>query len=231
MAETPLVLVVDDEFNIRNTISRSLRSVDCTVETAASGEEALTFVTKKVPKLILLDMKMPGMSGLEFLGEIKEKEIDTRVIIITAYGTVDNAVEAMKLGAVDFLQKPFSPQDIRELVEDVLEEEDYNACIVEEDQFEELVSDARCALKQKNFDKAEKLIQKARVVGEGSAEAENLMGALYELKGQRQKAIKLYRAALSLDPGHQPSKENLERITELGSEKHPVNLGDSEERQ
>ena len=94
------VLVVDDEKNIRLTLSQTLESLGLETDTAVNGEEALDKLKMKEFGLILLDLKMPGMDGMEVLRQLRKIRPDIRVIIITAYGTVESAVEAMKLGAV-----------------------------------------------------------------------------------------------------------------------------------
>jgi DNA-binding NtrC family response regulator len=114
------VLIVDDEKNIRMTIGQALESLGIEADTAVNGEEALEKIRKKSFNLILLDLKMPGMDGMDVLRQISQMCCDIKVIVITAYATVDSAVEAMRLGAADFLQKPFSPQDIRESITRVL---------------------------------------------------------------------------------------------------------------
>ena len=103
------ILVVDDEKNIRLTLSQSLEPLGIPVQTAANGEEALQKLREGQFGLVFLDLKMPGMDGMDVLRRIKDDWPSVRVIIITAYGTIESAVEAMKLGAVDFVQKPFSP--------------------------------------------------------------------------------------------------------------------------
>ena len=91
------------------------------VDEAATGEEALAKLAEEDFGLVLLDLRMPGMAGMEVLRRVRATRSHVRVIIITAYGTVESAVEAMKLGAVDFIQKPFSPREIRDLISKVLE--------------------------------------------------------------------------------------------------------------
>ncbi|MBE0616331.1 MAG: response regulator, partial [Proteobacteria bacterium] len=103
------VLVVDDEKNIRLTLTQSLRALEVETDTAVNGEEALAKLGQAAYDLLLLDLKMPGMDGMEVLRRTRETLPELPVVILTAYGTVASAVEAMKLGAVDFLQKPFSP--------------------------------------------------------------------------------------------------------------------------
>ena len=97
MKEKP-VLVVDDEKNIRLTLSQTLESLGLETDTAVNGEEALGKLKKKEFGLILLDLKVPGMDGMAVLRQLREIRPDIRVIIITAYGTVESAVEAMKIG-------------------------------------------------------------------------------------------------------------------------------------
>jgi DNA-binding NtrC family response regulator len=117
------VLIVDDEKNIRLTLSQALEVLEVETDTAANGEEALAKLKEKEFGLILLDLKMPGMDGMEVLRRVSEIRPDIRMIIITAYGTVESAVEAMKLGAADFIQKPFAPEEIRGLVSRVMDRE------------------------------------------------------------------------------------------------------------
>jgi DNA-binding response OmpR family regulator len=110
------VLVVDDEKNIRLTIAQSLEKLDLEVENAVNGEEALQKIRQQDFQLVLLDLKLPGMDGMEVLRKVRSFDKRIKILIITAHGTVENAVEAMKLGAVDFIQKPFTPDEIRGFV-------------------------------------------------------------------------------------------------------------------
>jgi DNA-binding response OmpR family regulator len=110
------VLVVDDEKNIRLTIAQSLQKLDLEVEDAVNGDEALQKIRQDDFQLVLLDLKLPGMDGMEVLRRVRSFNKRIKILIITAHGTVDNAVEAMKLGAVDFIQKPFTPDEIRGFV-------------------------------------------------------------------------------------------------------------------
>jgi DNA-binding response OmpR family regulator len=110
------VLVVDDEKNIRLTVAQSIESLGLQIDSAVNGEEALEKLRGGGYRLMLLDLKLPGMDGMEVLRQVRSFDKNLQVLIITAYGTVDNAVEAMKLGAVDFIQKPFTPDEIRAVV-------------------------------------------------------------------------------------------------------------------
>jgi CheY-like chemotaxis protein len=117
------ILLVDDEKNIRLTLSQSLEPLGLPIQTAVNGEEALQKLDDAEFGLLLLDLKMPGMDGMEVLHRVRERWPTIPVIIITAHGTIESAVDAMKIGAVDFIQKPFSPREIRELVTKVLQRE------------------------------------------------------------------------------------------------------------
>ena len=122
MREKP-ILIVDDEKNIRLTLSTSLEALGVETDSAEDGKEALTKLRGKEFGLILLDIRMPGMDGMEVLRQVRESRPDIRIIILTAYGTIELAVEAMKLGAVDFIQKPFVPEQIRQRVARVMSRE------------------------------------------------------------------------------------------------------------
>ncbi|HET9957162.1 MAG TPA: sigma-54 dependent transcriptional regulator [Polyangiaceae bacterium] len=106
------VLVVDDEENIRVVLRTLLRRHSYEVEIAASGEEALGLVDSFGPDVVLTDVRMPRMGGLDLLQTLRAKGNDATVIVMSAYGNMDQAIEAMKAGAYDYVQKPFKPDEI-----------------------------------------------------------------------------------------------------------------------
>jgi len=231
--EKQSILVVDDEKNIRLTMSQSLEPLDMPVQTAANGEEALEKLCNGLFGLVFLDLKMPGMDGMEVLRRIKKDRPKIRVIIITAHGTIESAVEAMKLGAVDFIQKPFSPGDIRELAKSVLEREtldeertvDYRA----------LIELAKRHITDRSFSDARKTVRKAIAADPGQPEAYNLLGALLEIGGDMFDAQKFYLAAMDIDPRYKPARANLKRTTswkksdniDLGPDENEVSFKNS----
>ena len=115
------ILVVDDEKVIRDSCCRVLSKEGYKVETVASGEAAVKRVQEASFDLVLLDLKMPGMDGLETLKFLKEQDPKIVVVIITGYPDVETAVKAIKLGAYDYISKPFTPQELRLIVERSLE--------------------------------------------------------------------------------------------------------------
>jgi len=103
----PRILVIDDDAAARDSVSRMLRSAGQTVHEAASGEEGVAAAKGGAFDVILSDLQMPGLSGLDVLQRLRDVHVDSVFIIMTGFGTVESAVEAMRLGAVDFIQKPF----------------------------------------------------------------------------------------------------------------------------
>jgi DNA-binding NtrC family response regulator len=114
MTKKPRILVVDDEAAIRESLRDWLMEDGYEVGLAESGEDAIAMTTEKSWEVILLDLKMPGIDGLETLKRLKAKEVihETEIIMMTAYATIDTAVQAMKEGAFDYLVKPFDPDEI-----------------------------------------------------------------------------------------------------------------------
>jgi len=206
------VLIIDDEKNIRLTLSHALAPLEVEVDTASSGEEGLNKLRTREFGLILLDLRMPGLDGMEVLRQIHEIRPDIRVIILTAYGTIESAVTAMKLGASDFIQKSFTPEEIRARVLRVMEREGSEE--KRGSDYETLIDLARRSLREDRLVVANECVCKAISLDPGRPEAFNLLGILEELKGNREEAQRHYRAALSLDPSHQPAMTNLQRSTE-----------------
>lgn len=115
------LLVVDDEKSICSTIEAVVRSAGHQVEVADSGELALAMMRKSVPDILLTDLRMDGMSGLDLLAKVKEYFPSVTTVIMTAYGTIDTAVAAMRNGAYDYLVKPFTPEQLDHLIERIEE--------------------------------------------------------------------------------------------------------------
>ena len=127
MSETLHLLVVDDEIGMRLSVERALRhysthapdlqhEVNFRISQAETGEAALALIDSDTPDIILLDYKLPGISGLDVLLALKERKLDILVVMITAYASLETAVQATKSGAFDFLAKPFTPEELRATV-------------------------------------------------------------------------------------------------------------------
>ena len=111
------IFVTDDEPALRNALVKRLSKRQHRVRAFESGAELLAALDHDIPDLILLDLKMPGMTGIEVLQAVRERARDAVVIILTSYGTVEDAVEAMKLGAYDFLIKSVDLQSVDPVID------------------------------------------------------------------------------------------------------------------
>ena len=117
------LLIVDDDGLIRSFMTTVLAEDGYAVEEAASGSEGLAKLKGGAFDLVITDLRMPDMSGLDLMAKAKEMGTDCRWIVITAYGSIKNAVEAMKIGASDYLTKPFrDPEELRHVVGRVMRE-------------------------------------------------------------------------------------------------------------
>jgi len=125
MAQKGSVLIVDDEVGPRESLRLILKPL-YEIYTAADGNEALKYIQDKEIDVVTLDLKMPGMSGFEILRGIKKLKADIEVIIVTGYGTLKNAQEAIHYGAGDFISKPFNIPDIISIVNKSLMRRRYN---------------------------------------------------------------------------------------------------------
>src|SRR6267142_6628761 len=117
------ILVVDDDADIREVLADRLESLGYRVFAAETAKVGLELLERQNPQLVLLDIEMPDMNGLDMLREIRRGEHDVTVVMITAYGTIERAVEAMKEGAYDFIPKPFEPDHVALIVQKALERE------------------------------------------------------------------------------------------------------------
>ncbi len=115
------ILVIDDELIIRVSCERTLAPEGYEIRLAASGKECLEFLEKESFALILLDVKMPDMDGIEVLKKIKKRWPEVKIIIITGYSSVETAVRALRLGAYNYIEKPFTPETLLTAVEETFE--------------------------------------------------------------------------------------------------------------
>src|ERR1700720_4649867 len=110
------LLLIDDEADVQYSFRRIFDSPEIELTTAASGEEGLRLIPKLKPDLVIMDVRMGGITGLETLRRISQIDSKLLVILMTAYGTTQTAIEAMKLGAYDYLLKPFDVPKLKEIV-------------------------------------------------------------------------------------------------------------------
>ena len=222
------ILIVDDEPNVRLNFRTTLETEGYEVFEVSSGEEAIQSLAEHTFVLAILDIRMPGMDGLELLAKIRENEIRVPAMIVTAYSDVPNAVKAMKLGAIDFLQKPLRPDDLRSIVAEIVKR---HAGRDEPpgETFHAHINAAKRCLNLRAFAKARLHLVKALELNAKSPEAFNLAGVLAEVLEEFDKAKKYYGQAIKLNKNYEPAQQNMRRLFEVdhfGSSKEPVNLGD-----
>ncbi len=189
---------------------------------AEDGEVALDSLRGSPVDLILLDVRMPLLDGMETLRNLREAGDDTPVVIVTAHGSVPDAVEAMKLGAIDFLSKPLTPETMRRVVSEVIARHEPTRpgtvmgaagrpTVTVADRPVLDLTTVKVALNRREFERAADLLERALDTDPNSAEAHTLMGVLLECRVQCHAAYHSYRKALAVDPLHGPARENLRR--------------------
>jgi len=115
------ILVVDDDENLRWVLQTQLEDLGYAVSTAEDGRQAVVAIEKEPPALVLTDLRMPGLSGMELLDKIRSEYPEVPVVIMTAFGTIQSAVQAMRAGAYDYLTKPIDYEELGLVVSRVLE--------------------------------------------------------------------------------------------------------------
>ena len=222
------ILIVDDEPNVRLMYRSALEGGYYEIYEADSGTKALHQCKEHPPDVAILDLRMPGgISGLELLDEMKKLNIQTPVVFITAYADVPNAVKAMKLGAIDFLQKPILPNQLRTVVKDLLIRHESGKLKDELEDFEYFLRCAKRAINLRDFSMAKQQIIKALEIDPDSTQALNLAGVMFEMREEFDQAKRYYGQAIKRDGNFEPAQANMRRIFELnhfGISDEPFNL-------
>ena len=179
------ILIVDDEPNVRLMFRSALESIGCEVFEADSGAKAIDQCLARNHNLVLLDLRMPGgMDGLELLQEMVNRKIQTPVIIITAHGDIPNAVSAMKLGAIDFLKKPILPEELRNVVKDVLIRHTPEEVAENADDLNNCLRRAKRAINLRDFETAKRELINALEINPDSPQAINLVRVMLEMRNE-----------------------------------------------
>ncbi len=202
------ILVVDDEKNIRLTVQHSLIAADYEVETAANGAEGLERFRDDHYDLILMDLRMPQINGIEMLRTIREHDKHTAAIVITAYLTIDTLLEAFSLGVSDYIRKPFSPNDVREMVRRVLSRETLDTHS-SESEANPTIGLARKALAEQDLPRALDFAKRAAERDTNNPDSQAFLGIIQHLSGDYAGAEQSFHEALLLDPQHQLSRDYL----------------------
>jgi DNA-binding response OmpR family regulator len=223
------ILIVDDETNVRLNYRVTLETEGYQIFEAVSGAKALEQLLGRSFDLAILDMRMPGMDGLELLAKMRELGITVPAMIVTAYSDVPHAVLAMKLGAIDFLQKPLRPEELRRIVAEMVKR---HAPVKEPaaETFNSHIVAAKRCVNLRSFAMARIHLVKALELNNKSVEAFNLAGVLAELLDDVDKAKKYYGQAIKLNKNYEPAQQNMRRLFELqnfGATSEHLNLGEN----
>jgi len=222
------LLIVDDEPNVCLELRLSLETERYEISEVRSGAQALELLADSPFALAILDIRLPDMDGLEVLEKMRQNGISIPTVIITAFGKISLAVKAMKLGAIDFLEKPLYAGELRKVVAETLRRyprrRDFRV-----ESFADHIRTARRCLNLHLFAKAELHLANAFALNTRSAEAFNIAGVLAEVLGDYKGAKKNYGQAIRLNKTYEPAQQNMRRLFEVdhfGSSDEPVNLGE-----
>jgi FixJ family two-component response regulator len=211
------IMVVDDERNIRNNLRMLLEAEGYKVDTANSGDEALARVKEGGRyDIAFVDIQMPKMNGLELLRFLRGLRSKMPVVMLTAYGTVSRAVEAMKLGAVDFLEKPFDPKAIQLLCQEILKREKIGLnCTVDD-----LLHLADLARERKAYVEARVYLKTAILREVARPEPYYRLGEVSEAEGDKRRALQYYALALDANADYNAAREAFNRLKQTEASTH-----------
>ena len=196
------VLIIDDTKNIRTLLTTCLELRDYEVLTAENGKVALDILKEKKEEidLIFLDIRMPGMSGTEVLKSLRSYGASCPVIIMTAFATVKNAVDCTKLGAVAYLQKPFSPDRVNAILDEITENtSNENRTNFNLSDVELYLSKAKSLINEKKYDEAFENIKTALSINPYIKETYYLIGQINENTNNSIQAKRFYDIAKLFD--------------------------------
>jgi DNA-binding NtrC family response regulator len=205
------ILVVDDERNIRKNLTMVLEAAGYNVDATGDGEKALAKVKEQHYDIAFVDIQMPNMGGLELLRYIRGLRPKMAVVMLTAYGTVSRAVEAMKLGAVDFLEKPFDPKSVQLLCEEILQRQKIGMSGT----VDELLHLAELARERKAYVEARMYLKVAMMRDLTRPEPYYQLGEFSELGGNVREALHYYYMALEAKPTFEQARDALKRLGHL----------------
>lgn len=187
------VLIVEDEAIMRESLRDWLKEGGYEVETAEEGEEALEKIKEKEFSVAVLDLRLPGKDGLEVLKEATKKDPNIKGIVITAYPSVETAVEAMKMGAIDYIVKPFAPDALEKAIQEVL-----GPVQVKVEPKESKVKET--AMELPVVEEVE--VEEAMAITEEEIPAHLKQGQAYFEAGRYEDALREYESILNIAPGH-----------------------------
>ena len=224
------IFLIDDERTIRLTFRLALETDGYLVQEAATADEAMTGFLAEEYALAILDLRIGEDNGLDVLAEMRRRGIKTPTLMITAYGSIRQAVRAMQLGAIDFLEKPIEPVALRRIVAEILDRHQPRHVPPEEPTaVGNLIREAKRLINLQDFQAAALCLAAAAKIEQGSPEVHNLQGVLAEISGDYDAARLAYGRAIRIDARYEPAQQNMRRLFELfnfGSSQETMHLGE-----
>ncbi|HOO32154.1 MAG TPA: response regulator [Thermotogota bacterium] len=200
-------LIVDDESVIRGMIKKYIDEMAHESDSCSNGEEALKALFETRYDGVFTDLRMPGMDGFALLEAMKEEGFTMPVTVVSAYAEPENIIRCFKLGAIDFITKPFSPDEIKDIVKEMLK---HKLDMKETAQY------IRGLIKQGAIKSAEEYLRKLFFSFPSSPIPNYLMGLKFLAEEDTQMAIRHLKASIALDDGYEPAKSKLLSIEEEG---------------
>lgn len=207
--EAPVILIVDDEKNIRETVAQALAPAARRIVQAMDAQAALAALAEEDIDVLFLDLRLPDRSGMDVLRTVQLAHPDIVVIVMTAYGDVETAVEAMRFGAMDFLRKPFSPTVLRQSLAAAMAT---RARVADHMGLAHLLEGARESIRVRALPAAEEQLRAALATAPMNAAVFNLLGVVRELDNRSLDAQIFYRLATTVDMHYEPARANLDRL-------------------
>jgi DNA-binding response OmpR family regulator len=218
------IFIIDDERTIRLTFRLALETDGYLVQEAATADEAMMGFLAEEYALAILDLRIGEDSGLDVLGEMRRRGLQTPTLMITAYGSIRQAVRAMQLGAIDFLEKPIEPVALRRIVAEILDRHQPRSVPPNEPTaIGNLVREAKRLINLQDFASAAACVAAALKIDDAAPEVYNLQGVLAEIHGDYDAARRAYGRAIQLHSHYEPAQQNVRRLFEL------FNFGSSQE--
>jgi len=205
------VLVVDDDRNLRKMLRAELQNAGYSVDVASDGEEAFAMAKQHRYAIALVDLRMPKMGGLELLRYLRSFTPNTAVVILTGFGSVRESVEAIKLGAVDFMEKPIEPMKLLALLEEII----LRFRPETEKTVDDLVHLAELAISRSAWNEARTYAKSALVRAPTRPEPAYVLGKICEAEGDVSLASLYYYMALEIDHAFRPAIDALNRLGRL----------------
>ena len=194
------ILVVNDDRNIRKNLTTALEAVGYTVDATSDGEEALAKCSQGAYDIAFVDIQTPKIGGHELIRYIRDLSKAATVVMLSQYGTMAMVVEAMRLGAVDFIEKPFDSKKIHLLCEEILQRQQFTA----NQSVNELLRLAELALERNAYTEARMYLKMAILRDGKRPEAYYWLSELCENRGNVREALHYYFRALDVGPTYQP---------------------------